>query len=202
MIAELFSNFVISFILAFKYLGIFVLMALESANIPIPSEIIMPFAGYLVFQGKLSFWIVVIIGALGNLFGSVVSYLAGSYLGRPFILKYGKYILIPEREFLIAERWFKNYGKSIIFLGRILPVVRTFISLPAGVAKMDFAEFSVFTLIGCVIWSAILTYTGVLLGPNWGSIISFFNRLDILVIAAIVVFIIWYASKFRNKQGK
>ena len=198
MIAELFSNFVISFILAFKYLGIFILMALESANIPIPSEIIMPFSGFLVFQGKLSFWMVVVIGALGNLLGSILSYFIGSELGRPFILKYGKYILVPEKEFLWVEKWFNKNGKAAIFLGRVVPVVRTFISLPAGVAKMDFAEFTAYTLIGCVIWSALLTYIGLILGPNWNSIIAFFNKLDILVIAIVIVFFVWYIKKFKK----
>ena len=198
VIAELFVNFVVGFIEKFQYLGIFVLMALESANIPIPSEIIMPFSGYLVFQGKLSLMMVVAMGALGNLLGSILSYFLGAQMGRPFVLKYGKYFLIPEKEFLMAEGWFLKYGKSIIFFSRILPVIRTFISLPAGVAKMDFMEFVLYTLAGCVIWSAFLAYVGIWLGPSWEVILAFFNKLDILVIAGFVVFVIWYLRKFKQ----
>lgn len=202
VIAELFVNFVVSFIEKFQYLGIFLLMALESANIPIPSEIIMPFSGYLIYQGKLSLVLVIVMGALGNLLGSILSYFLGAQMGRPFVLRYGKYFLIPEKEFMMAEGWFLKYGKPIIFFSRVLPVLRTFISLPAGVAKMDFMEFVIYTLIGSLIWSAFLAYVGIWLGPSWESIIAFFNKLDILVIAAVVVFIVWYVRKFRHNSGK
>ena len=196
-IVEIVSNAVIGFISAYGYLGIFFLSALESANIPIPSEVIMPFSGYLAYQGKFSFWGVTLAGTVGNLAGSVLSYYLGSYLGRPFIVKYGKYVLIPHKKFVHAEEWFKKYGHEAVFIGRLLPVVRTFISLPAGIAKMDFKKFVAYTFIGAFIWSAILAYVGVWLGPNWNSIMAFFEKIQLVIIAGFAIFVVWYVRSLR-----
>lgn len=197
VIAQFLSNWVVGIISATGYLGVFLFMGLESANIPIPSEIIMPFAGYLVYQGKFTLLGIAIAGGLGNLAGSVLSYYLGAYLGRPFLLKYGKYILIPQKKFETAESWFQKYGHEAVFLGRFLPVVRTFISLPAGIARMDMKKFVLYTVIGSLIWSALLGYVGIWLGPNWNSIIAFFEKIDIVVIAGFAVFVVWYVRSLR-----
>ena len=199
-IVELIANWIVGFISATGYLGVFFLMAIESANIPFPSEVIMPFAGYLVYQGKFSLLGVTAAGAFGNLAGSILSYYVGAKLGRPFVVKYGKYILIPHNKFEHAENWFKKYGHGAVFIGRLLPVVRTFISLPAGIAQMDFKKFVIYTFAGAFIWSGMLAYVGVWLGPNWNSIIAFFEKFEIAVIAAFVVFVVWYLRSLKTAK--
>ena len=151
---------------------------MESACIPIPSEIIMPFSGYLVATGKFSLWLVIIFGAIGNLLGSIVAYAIGAYGGRPFIEKYGKYILIRRDELDRAQKFFEKYGNLSIFLSRLLPIIRTFISLPAGIARMKFWKFCFYTLIGSLFWSGLLAYIGVFLGSNWQSMEIYFRRFD------------------------
>ena len=173
------ANFIIKIISDSGYFGITFLMALESACIPIPSEVIMPFAGYLVAIKKLSLIWVIIWGAIGNLTGSIIAYWAGAYGGRSFILKYGKYILLKQEELDKAQRFFDKYGNLSIFFSRILPIVRTFISFPAGIAKMSFRKFCFYTFIGSLIWSAILSYIGVFLGENWESIGIYFRRFEL-----------------------
>ena len=198
VIVEFISNWIIGFISDFGYLGIFFLMLIESANIPMPSEVTMPFAGYLVYQGQFSFLGITLAGTLGNLAGSILSYYLGDALGRPILLQYGKYFLIPRKKFEQAENWFKKYGHEAVFIGRLLPVVRTFISLPAGIAEMDMKKFVIYTFIGSLIWSAFLAYLGIWLGPNWNSIIAFFEKIEIAVIIAFVIFVIWYVKHLRD----
>ena len=142
------SAFITGLIVQFGYLGIFVAMVLESAALPVPSEIIMPFAGFVVFQGRLDFLLVLIAGTLGNLAGSIILYYIGLKGGRPILLRYGKYIMVSEKEMKIADNWFKRFGSKVIFFSRMLPVVRTFISLPAGTARLDFKNFCFYTLAG------------------------------------------------------
>ena len=176
-------------------------MALESACIPIPSEVIMPFSGFLVFEGKFSFWLVVFWGTMGNLIGSAIAYFIGFYGGRPLVEKYGKYILLSHSDLELAERWFQKYGSLSIFFSRILPVARTFISFPAGVAKMNFFKFSVYTTVGSAIWSVFLTYVGFFGGENWSKIEVYFKKFDwfigILGILGIGWFI-YHKLKLKN----
>jgi len=183
------------------YLGITSLMALESACIPIPSEVIMPFAGYLVTTGRFSLLWIIILGAIGNLIGSIVAYGVGFYGGRPFIKKYGKYILITDEELDRADNFFRKHGSLSVFFSRLLPIVRTFISLPAGIAKMPFWKFSFYTFIGSLFWSAILAYLGVFLGNKWQSIEFYFKKFDwligILLVAGIIYFIY---KKLKTKK--
>ena len=173
------------------YLAIFVLMTLESALIPIPSEVTMPFGGFLVGLGKLNFWAVVLIGSFGNLIGSLFAYALG-YWGqekfiRQLIKKYGKFLLITYDEVETAERWFRQRGELIAFGSRLLPVVRTFISLPAGFSQMNIFKFSLYTLAGSLIWSAVLTYLGVMLGENWNVLEVYFRKFNIVIVIAGVL---------------
>lgn len=154
------------------------MMVLESALIPIPSEIIMPFSGFLVFEEKFSLLWVVFWGTIGNLIGSILAYLVGLYGGRPLVEKYGKFILISRHELDLADRWFVKYGNISIFFSRMLPAVRTFISLPAGIAKMPFGRFCLYTTLGSLPWSFALTYAGIIMGENWKGLEVYFRKFD------------------------
>ncbi len=179
------------------YLGIFFLMVAESALIPIPSEVIMPFSGYLVSIGKFNVILVIIASSIGNLVGSLISYTIGLYLGRGVVLRYGKYILLRESHLEHAESYFKKYGNKSIFISRLLPAIRTYISLPAGIAKMKLKKFSAFTLVGSIIWNAALTFIGLKLGQEWESIRKYSSYFDVLVIVAVIIIIIMYIKKKR-----
>lgn len=199
---ETLASLIVDFIASFGYLAIFLLMTLESALIPIPSEVTMPFGGFLVGLGKLNFWLVVFTGAMGNLVGSLMAYGLG-YWGQEAVVKklvrnYGKYLLIAEEEVDQSERWFKKHGGKIAFFSRLLPVVRTYISLPAGIAKMNVLKFSVYTFLGSVIWSAFLTWLGVILGQNWRILETYFRKFDILIVimgATLVGFYVYHKVK-------
>lgn len=195
---EQLSTLIIHLIQSSGYLGIFLLMTLESLLLPIPSEVTMPFAGFLSQQGHLIFWVVVLIGAFGNLIGSLIAYAIGFYLEEHIILnlieKYGKYILVSKHDYLKAVSWLKKYGNSVAFFSRLLPVVRTFISLPAGLSEMNIWKFSIYTFFGSFIWSALLTYIGFALGSNWDSIHPYFSKFQILIVALFVVAILFYLN--------
>lgn len=195
------ASLVISVISKTGYLGITVLMALESACIPIPSEIIMPFSGFLVFEGQFIFWQVVLWGAIGNLIGSIIAYGVGFYGGRPIIEKYGKYILISRRDLDLADNWFNKYGQKVVFFSRLLPVIRTFISLPAGISRMSFKKFSFYTLAGCLLWSFVLTYAGVIMGENWHDIEVYFREFQWIIGGLIILGIVWWVWRHFNQQN-
>ena len=191
-------DLVISFISTTGYVGIFLLMILESALIPIPSEIIMPFSGFLVTSGKFHPIAVILAGSLGNLVGSVLTYYIGIKFGRAFIIKYGKYIFFKENHLEFTDKLFKKYGDRISFVGRLLPLIRTYVSLPAGIGKTNLAKFVFYTFAGSVIWNTMLTYAGIQLGNNWENIDKYSIYLDIAAVIAIVVFIVWIISKRRS----
>jgi membrane protein DedA with SNARE-associated domain len=176
-------------------------MALESANIPIPSELIFGFAGYLVFLGRLNFTSAVIYGVVGGLLGSIVSYCIGYYGGQPFVAKYGKYVFLSEAKVRLAERWFERYGLIVTLLGRLLPVIRTFISLPAGFAKVNFAKFVLYTIIGSVPWTIALIYAGMALGENWHTIGAVGHQASLVVVVVIVTTIVYLMHK-RSVQNE
>jgi len=190
-------NWVTSQIAALGYLGVVIMMAIESACIPLPSEVIMPFAGYLTIktaQNPQPMTLVgaAIAGALGCVIGSIISYYAGYYGGRPFIEKYGKYVLIRTRDLDRADAWFAKYGNAAIFISRLLPVVRTFISFPAGVARMRMSTFVAYTFLGSLPWCYTLAYVGRTLGERWDSIKSYFHGADVVIIAAVALGIAFY----------
>lgn len=200
------THFIISVIEKTGYLGIFFLMAAESALIPIPSEVTMPFAGYLASTGKFNLYIVIFIGAFANLVGSWLAYWLGYWgedaIVRKFIKKFGKYVLISEHEYDKSEQWFRKYGEKIVFFSRILPVVRTFISLPAGVAKMNFVKFTYLTFLGSLIWSILLTYIGFVLGKNWHSIEGYYRKFEYIIIFGILGLGIYYVVHKIRKLRK
>lgn len=198
MVYEIFAlvaSFTVNTISSLGYFGVAFLMALESACIPIPSEIIMPFSGFLVFTEKFSLWPVVFWGAMGNLIGSIVAYFVGYYGGRPLIERYGKYLLISHHDLEIVHNWFEKYGKISIFFSRLLPVVRTFISFPAGIARMPFWQFSLYTFLGSLPWAFVLTYSGIVAGENWPMLENYFKKFDWLIGIVIVAGIGWYVFK-------
>ena len=178
--------------------AVFLLMLLESACIPIPSEAIMPFAGFAVSEGTLSFVGIVIAGVAGNLVGSWIAYAVGYYGGRPFVERWGKYVLLRPHHLETAQRWFDRYGAPVVFFGRIIPIVSTFISLPAGFGKMNFWKFTIFTVLGCLPWVALLGFIGAKLGSNGEKIRQLLHYADYLVVAAIVAIIVWAVLKWRK----
>lgn len=167
-------------------------MALESACIPIPSEIIMPFSGFLVFAGRFSLWQIVLWGTVGNLAGSILAYYVGLFGGLPLIEKYGKYILISHRDLNKAHRWFEKHGQGAVFFGRLLPIVRTFISLPAGIARMNFKKFCIYTFFGALPWSYLLAYAGLKMGENWENLRIYFDKFNYLIVGIIILGVIWW----------
>ncbi|MGA7802358.1 MAG: DedA family protein [Gammaproteobacteria bacterium] len=186
------AGLVIATISHLHYGGIVLFMAIESACIPVPSEIIMPFSGYLVFTGDLQLWAVTLAGALGCVAGSLVAYGLGAWGGRPLVEKYGRYVLVSHRDLDLAERWFERYGDITIFIGRLLPVVRTFIAFPAGVARMPLWRFTLYTFLGSAIWCWALAWIGLKLGANWNALGVYFHRFDALIGAVLVAVLGWY----------
>lgn len=189
---------IIDIIAAMGYWSIGLGMALESANIPLPSEIILPFGGYLASIGRLNFWGVVMAGTVGGTAGSVFSYYLGLKGGRPFLQSYGKYIGISARHLTLAEDWFGRYGEATVFFTRLMPVIRTFISFPAGIAGMNIKRFIVYTFLGSLPWSILLAYIGFKLGQNWELIKPWFHRFDLLLVLAIVTAIAYFYWKKRR----
>ncbi len=193
-------NFITSTISGWGYAGIFLLMVAESALIPIPSEVIMPFSGYLVSAGKFNVVYVILAGSAGNLAGSIIAYHVGSRLGREFILRYGKYVLLKKRHLELTEMYFNKYGDRSTFIGRMLPAVRTYISLPAGLARMNMKKFIVYTLIGSIIWNTALTQVGVQLGQNWHTILQYSNYIDAIVVIGVIIAIVFFVRSRWNKS--
>lgn len=194
-IITILSGFIVATISTLGYSGIVLLMAIESACIPLPSEIIMPFSGYLVSTGELNLWGVAVAGAVGCVLGSLVAYWIGMYGGRPFIEKYGRYILLSRHDLDIADRWFAKHGEIIVFVSRLLPAIRTFIAFPAGVARMNLPRFVIYTFAGSLPWCLGLAYVGQKLGEQWDkddTLKTWFHRFDFLIGIAGALFIIWW----------
>ncbi len=200
------TEIIISVIDKTGYLGIFTLMAAESVLIPIPSEVTMPFAGYLAHAGRFNFILVVFVGALANLVGSWLAYGLGlwgqEHVVRIIIRKYGKYLLITEDEFNRSEGWFRKYGEKITFFSRLAPVVRTFISLPAGIAGMNFWKFSLFTFLGSFLWSFFLTLIGFILGKNWNSLHPYYQKFEYLIVFGMLAIAGYYILHKIKKLSK
>ena len=196
------SSFILQIIETTGYLGIFFLMFLQSLNIPIPSEIIMPFSGFLVQQGIFYFWLVVLAGTFGNLAGALISYyLASSLVKNGWREKYKILkILISDHNIRLAEKWFQKYGSFSIFLGRMTPIISTFISFPAGLAKMKISTFSVLTFSGSFIWSTFLTYLGFVFAENWQVLQVYFRKFDYLILALILIVAGWWIWRHFNNR--
>lgn len=182
----------------FGYPGIFILMAMESSVIPIPSELVMPPAGYLAQKGEMNLLLAILCGTFGSLVGAYINYFGSHYLGRPLLLKYGRYVFITEKKFARVENFFLKHGEISTFIGRLLPVARHLISLPAGLAGMDHFKFSLYTLLGAGIWVTILTYIGYFIGANQELIMRYSKQAVILVVIFSIILIILYIWNHRR----
>ena len=202
-IDEIVIPFLASLYGAVGYVGVMLAMAIESAMIPLPSELILPFAGFLVSDPSQiepitgqpwSFWIVVVVATLGNTLGSLIAYSIGAYGGRPFLERYGRYLLIRPHEIELADHFFARWGAQTAFFSRLLPIVRTFISFPAGVARMDLRKFIAYSTAGAFLWSTALVWAGVQLGENWVQIREMLQPFDLLIavgVVALAVVFLW-----------
>jgi len=197
------ASFVIAVISKTGYLGVVALMAIESACIPLPSEIIMPFAGYLVYKGQFTLLWAATAGAIGCNLGSVIAYEIGFFGGRPLIEKYGSYILLSRHDLDIADRFFQRFGSAAVFVGRLLPVIRTFIALPAGVARMPRLRFHIYTFIGSWPWCFGLAWIGMKLGERWHTdprLSHWLHRLDAVVLLLLLLAVVWFIrSHWKNR---
>ena len=180
------SALIIAVISTLGYGGVVLMMAIESACIPLPSEVIMPFSGFLVASGRFDLQMVALMGALGCLLGSYLAYYVGANGGRRFIERYGRYILIAPHELEAADRFFERWGSLAVFFARLMPVVRTFIAFPAGVSRMKILPFTIYTLLGSYIWCLVLAYAGMKLGQHWKDLAPYFHRFDALIAILLV----------------
>jgi membrane protein DedA with SNARE-associated domain len=197
------ANFATAFIDKIGYAGVFVLMTMESMVFPVPSEAVMPFAGFLIVEGKLTFAGAIFFSTIGSIVGSLISYAMGAWGGRPFIDKFGKYLLLDRRDLEFTERFFAKYGSVTIFVSRFIPVVRHLISIPAGTGKMRLLPFAIYTVIGAAMWNAFLTVVGYYLRQNWSEVMKYSHIIDIVVIvflAGLFGFFI-YKHLSRRKPG-
>src|SRR5881394_2637084 len=194
-IIEIISAFIVATISLLGYGGVVLLMAIESACIPLPSEIIMPFSGYLVSRGEMNLWLVGLAGAVGCVLGSLAAYWVGMYGGRPLIEKYGRYLLISHHDLDLADRWFARFGEVIVFVSRLLPAVRTFIAFPAGIARMNLKKFVPYTFAGSLPWCLGLAYAGQKLGEKWDKdprLKTLFHRFDFIIAILLVLAAAWW----------
>jgi len=202
MVLGIIVSFIINVISAMNYFGVFILTAMESMVLPMPTEVLMPLVGYLVTKGRFELLAVAIISALGALFGSLISYLIGQKLGRGFILKYGKYLLLDKNHLLWTERWFKRKGEKTVFISRFIPVVKHLISIPAGIGRMNIFKFSVYTFFGAGIWNVILIYLGMWLGERWDIVHNYSIYLDIVVLLILISVIVWFYLSLKSAKKK
>jgi len=199
LIAKL-GLFVISVISSMGYLGVMLLMAIESACIPLPSEVIMPFSGYLAYTGQFNLWMVAVVGAIGCNVGSEIAYEIGYYGGRPLVERYGSYVLLSKNELDWAERFFARFGDLTVLISRMLPVVRTFIALPAGVARMPRLRFHLYTFVGSFPWCLGLAYLGMKAGENWKYLGKYFHEFDKVIAAVILLGLAWFVwSRWKHR---
>ena len=185
---------------ALGYGGVLMLMAIESACIPFPSEIIMPLAGYLVYLGRFNLYMAATMGAIGCNLGSLIAYEIGSYGGRPLVERYGRHIMLNAHDLEMTDRLFHKYGEITILLSRMLPVIRTFIALPAGIARMPRAKFHIYTFVGSWPWCFGLAYAGMKLAAHWDTLGKYFHRFDAVIAVVIVAFVAWFVwTHWKNR---
>jgi membrane protein DedA with SNARE-associated domain len=202
ILAVLFA-FISKIMIGTGYAGIVILMAIESACIPLPSELIMPFAGYLVFQGTFKLFWAATAGAIGCNVGSLLAYEIGRFGGRPLVERYGRWILMGRRELDLADRFFARWGYLAVFGGRLLPVVRTFIALPAGISRMPRGRFHLYTFLGSWPWCLALAWFGMKLGENWRELGQYFHKFDAVIGVVIVAAIVWFVwSHWQNRISR
>ena len=199
LIAKL-GLFVISVISTLGYFGVMMLMAVESACIPLPSEVIMPFSGYLVHTGQFNLWLLAFMGALGCNLGSLVAYEIGYYGGRPLVERFGSYIFLNQHDLELTDRFFARFGDVTVLISRMLPVVRTFIALPAGIGRMPRLRFHIYTFVGSFPWCLGLAYLGMKAGQHWDYLGKYFHQFDKVIGAIILIGVIWFVwSHWQNR---
>lgn len=201
-ILTILSMFIIATISKLGYAGVMLLMAIESACIPLPSEVILPFSGFLVSQGVFNLHMVALMGAIGCVLGSIVAYYAGAWGGRAWVEKYGKYVLMSHHDLDMADRWFDKHGEITVFVARLLPVIRTFIAFPAGVSRMRMRTFIIYTFIGSYIWSWALGWIGMRMGEHWDTLKVYFHRFDAVIGVILVAGAVWYVRRHLNAMKK
>lgn len=197
---DLVINFLIKITETIGYPGVFFLMILESTALPVPSETVMPFAGFLWSLGKMSFGLIILASTLGSIVGSIFSYYIGLYGGKPLLKRYGKYLLLNEKHLLTTEKFFNQHGSKTIFISRFIPIIRHLISLPAGFSRMALSKFIVYTILGAGLWNSILTFLGYYLGSQWTIIRKYSEIIDIILIILIAGFIVFFFYKKLNKS--
>ena len=197
-----FTDVFLQFIDWWGYYAVAILMALENACIPIPSELILGFAGYMIYAGRMTFTMAMVAGMVGGMLGSYFAYYVGHYGGRPFVDKYGKYFFVKKSHVDIAQEWFDKYGIKAVFFSRMLPVVRTFISLPAGFAHVDMKQFFFYTFLGSLPWTALILFIGMMLGEGWKVMMEVGHEISLAVAAAIVIICIVLYVQYKRKKKK
>ncbi|MBO0888616.1 DedA family protein [Candidatus Bathyarchaeota archaeon] len=202
-ITETIFNFVVSLASQLGYPGIFVLMVMESATLPVPSEVVLPIGGYLVYKGVLDFWTVVAVATLGSLVGTMIDYSIGFYLGRPAVLRYGRIVRFSQERLETSEKWFGQHGKSVVLLARFVPLLRTLIAFPAGIVRMDWKRFLAYSAVGILVWDIALVYLGEVAGQNSSQISSVLEAyfLPLGVAALVIVAIMAYRSLRSRDRG-
>jgi membrane protein DedA with SNARE-associated domain len=204
-ITELLINYIVEFIDKTGYSSVFMLMTLESMVAPVPSEAVMPFAGFLIEEGRFSFAGVIFFSTLGSIVGSLLSYYIGYWGGRPLAERYGKYLLLEKHQLDMTERFFQKRGEITIFISRFIPVVRHLISLPAGFGKMNVFKFSLYTIIGAGMWNAFLAYAGYVLKSNWKEVMKYSHVVDLVVLAGFALALLYFIYKlvkhFKKKKS-
>jgi membrane protein DedA with SNARE-associated domain len=198
-------NIALNLLSQWGYAGVFVLMTLEGATLPVPSEIILPLTGFLVYEHNLDFWPAVVVASLGGLLGTIIDFSIGYYLGRPTVLRYGRKIRLSEKHLMITERWFVKHGSMAVLLARFVPLLRTLIAFPAGIAKMKVGRFLAFSTVGIVIWDTILIYLGFLFGQNYNVIVRDLDAtlpfIGYASLGGIVLILLFLARRTRNKES-
>jgi membrane protein DedA with SNARE-associated domain len=199
-ITEFLAGYITRFMEDTGYLTVFIGMVMESMVFPVPSEAVMPFAGFLIAEGKFTFFLVILISTVASIIGSSLSYAIGYFCEKAVIHKYGKYLLLDKEELEATEKFFNKYGEATIFISRFIPVVRHLISLPAGVARMNFFRFLAFTTVGACIWNTFLAYCGFRLRSNWEEVMRYSKFVDIFVLALLVAFAAYYIYKHIKRH--
>lgn len=201
-ITEFIVEFATDFIHATGYWGVGVLMTFESMVLPVPSEAVMPFAGFLWFEGTMTFWGVALASTLGSIVGSVISYAIGFYGGRPLVLKFGKFLLLNHEDLDKTEAFFARRGSVAVFISRFIPVVRHLISIPAGLGKMPLPRFLLYTTVGAAMWNMFLAYLGFQLGNNWTTVEKYAKPIDYVVLAAFIAVVVWYVRHLKKRKAR
>jgi membrane protein DedA with SNARE-associated domain len=200
------QDWIIPYLVDYGLLAIFITMTLESACVPIPSEIVVPYGGVLAAQGHVTLWAVVLVATLANVVGSSIAYAAGRYGGRVLVLRYGRYVFLSEHHLDVADDWFARRGEITVFVTRMMPGVRTFISVPAGIARMPYVRFIVYSALGALPWNLGLAYLGYLFGENWDHLQESFHKWNryfyVALVLAVVAVIVWKWRDIRRKRAR